>query len=178
MNKGYWKGKKRPDMQGEKHFLWGKHRSDETKNKIKETMKKKGIMPTKRWTGGRKKLLTIGERMKMSIGQKKRYLAMGIVSKEKELIRLRHGIDYKIWRSSCFKRDNFTCQVCGGIGGNILAHHLNNFSDFVELRFAIDNGITLCKSCHIKFHKFYGLRNNTGEQLDEFIKTYGTIKGE
>jgi len=49
------------------------------------------------------------------------------------------------------------------------AHHINNFAEFSELRFAIDNGITLSEKAHIEFHKKYGFKNNTKEQLYEFI---------
>jgi len=32
------------------------------------------------------------------------------------------------------------------------------------------NGITLSKKAHNEFHKKYGKRNNTPEQLNEFLK--------
>ena len=54
-------------------------------------------------------------------------------------------------------------------GGELVVHHINNFADFPELRTAIDNGITLSKKAHQDFHKIYGVRNNTKEQLEEFL---------
>lgn len=82
---------------------------------------------------------------------------------------VRNSLDYKLWRKACFERDNFTCQKTGVSGGELEVHHINNFSDFPELRLAIDNGITLSKKSHREFHKIYGVRNNTLEQLQEFL---------
>jgi len=83
--------------------------------------------------------------------------------------KIRHSLEYKLWRKSIFIRDNFICQKCRQSGGYLIAHHINNFADFPELRFAMDNGITFCKKCHLDFHKRYGIRNNTKEQLQEFL---------
>jgi hypothetical protein len=86
-----------------------------------------------------------------------------------ELVRIRKSIEYRLWRKSVFKRDNFICQKCELSGGYLIAHHINNFADFPELRLAIDNGVTLCKKCHEDFHKRYSRKNNTKEQLEEFL---------
>ncbi|MCI4463678.1 MAG: HNH endonuclease [Caldisericum sp.] len=88
-----------------------------------------------------------------------------------ENLQIRHSLEMRLWRKAVFERDNFTCQKCGQKGGDLEAHHINNFADFPELRFAIDNGITLCKYCHKEFHKKYGFTNNTKEQLEEFLET-------
>lgn len=56
--------------------------------------------------------------------------------------------EYKAWRSSVFKRDDFTCQRCKVRGGYIMAHHVKPWSKFPELRYDINNGVTLCKTCH------------------------------
>lgn len=56
--------------------------------------------------------------------------------------------EYKEWRISVFRRDNFTCQMCFSIGKNLQANHIKKWSDYPELRFVVNNGITLCKDCH------------------------------
>lgn len=90
----------------------------------------------------------------------------GITSKNKEI---RRGIEHRLWREAIFARDGWTCQKCQEKGGNLHPHHILNFSQYPELRFAIDNGVTLCRECHLEFHKKYGRKNNNQEQLNEFL---------
>jgi 5-methylcytosine-specific restriction endonuclease McrA len=60
--------------------------------------------------------------------------------------------DYAKWRKAVYTRDNYTCQRCMTRGGKIEAHHIKPFSTHFELRFDVDNGMTLCKACHKKEH--------------------------
>ncbi len=74
---------------------------------------------------------------------------------------IRGSIEYKLWRKTVFERDSYTCQHCGARNGNgrtvyIEADHIKPFALFPELRFAIDNGRTLCKDCHKKMPTFAG----------------------
>jgi len=85
---------------------------------------------------------------------------------------IRHSRIYDIWRTSVFARDNWICQKYKIRGGKIHAHHINNFADYPELRFAIDNGITLSEKAHKEFHKIYGIRHNTREQLLDYLNNY------
>jgi hypothetical protein len=88
---------------------------------------------------------------------------------------IRHSVEYIKWRESVFKRDGYMCQAFGdNNGGNLEAHHIENFSEIPEKRFSVENGITLCKKHHdptIKgsFHDIYSTQNNTKEQLDEYL---------
>jgi len=84
--------------------------------------------------------------------------------------RVRRGIEFRLWREAVFTRDNWTCQKYGIRGGKLHPHHIQNFSDHKELRFSIDNGVTLSDKAHREFHHIYGTKNNTKEQLEEFLK--------
>ena len=52
---------------------------------------------------------------------------------------------------------------------------MKNFSTNIDLRYDVDNGITLCEECHLinyqdSFHSIYGEKDNTPEQIYEFIQ--------
>lgn len=65
--------------------------------------------------------------------------------------KIRMSLEYRLWRTAVFERDNYTCIWCGdNKGGNLEADHIKPFALFPELRFAIDNGRTLCHECHRK----------------------------
>lgn len=68
---------------------------------------------------------------------------------------IRRSREYVEWRKSVYKRDNYTCQECGKHCRelDIVAHHIKNFADHESLRFVVDNGITLCRHCHIILHR-------------------------
>jgi hypothetical protein len=63
---------------------------------------------------------------------------------------IRTSARYAQWRTSVFKRDNFTCIWCGQHGGHLEADHIKEFSRYPDLVFDINNGRTLCQKCHRK----------------------------
>ena len=69
--------------------------------------------------------------------------------------KIRQSIQARLWCKAVFARDNWTCQKCGKQKKGITAHHIKSFTEYPELRFAIDNGETLCFECH-KLTNNYG----------------------
>jgi len=53
------------------------------------------------------------------------------------------------WRTKVFTRDNFKCKIANqDCGGQLEAHHILPWRDYPELRYNINNGITLCHLHH------------------------------
>jgi len=182
--------------------------SEETKTKISETLKRKNIRPPSRkgfkpseknisilkslW---KNKNRTAENRINSSIGAKKRLLEgrcnlyLGGKTKLKEQIR--DSVQYKIWRDSVFKRDNYVCVDCGAKSGNgkavkLEADHLKGMAEIIHennvlnLEIAINcadlwdinNGKTRCKSCHVKTYN-YGVKE--AKRLSALRKQFGAI---
>jgi 5-methylcytosine-specific restriction endonuclease McrA len=76
--------------------------------------------------------------------------------KTSENIRIRKSKEYSLWRTAVYQRDSYACVWCGKIGGRLNADHIKPFSKYPALRFAIDNGRTLCEPCHMKTDTFGG----------------------
>lgn len=86
-----------------------------------------------------------------------------------ENVKIRTSIEYILWRNAVLARDGYTCQKYGTRGVRMAVHHIQNFSEFPKLRFAIDNGITISDKAHKEFHRKYGRTHNTRKQLEEFL---------
>ena len=141
INKGRFK-------KGSKINLGRKH-TKETKKKI--SLAKIG---TPSWNKGKKlnnektrekmRKAKLGKPAYWNRGEKSNLWKGGLVSINRKI---RDSLEYKIWRRAVFERDNWTCVWCGS-KKNIQADHIKPFAMFPELRFAIDNGRTLCRDCH------------------------------
>jgi hypothetical protein len=72
-----------------------------------------------------------------------------------EHLMVRWSVKMKNFRNEVFKRDNYTCKLCGRTrksGDRVIlnVHHIKSFAVHKELRFDKDNVITLCLECHAK----------------------------
>lgn len=159
----------------------GKKHSPETKLKIRQSMLRviqakghKGVFKkgNKSFLGKthtpevreRIRLSKIGKRNPMAnrIGALNPMWKGGVTSDNEKF---RKTKDYALWRVAVFMRDDYTCQECGEKGGELNADHIKPFSLYPELRLAIDNGRTLCKSCHMKTDTWGGKLYHYEERL-------------
>ena len=88
-----------------------------------------------------------------------------------------HSKEYRVWRIGVIRRDK-VCVVCGTRKSR-QAHHINHGTYFPEQRYDLDNGITLCRNCHSRFHNdFVGSyrRKCTKYQFDNFMQLVGYFK--
>lgn len=160
------KGLTMPQMSGEKHPMFGKKHKEESIKKMKEK-----LLGRTTWSKGLKFTKEHIDNLRLShIGKMKGELNPqwkgGVTPLHNKV---RASVEYKLWNNAVFARDGYTCQKTGIRGGKLVAHHILNFSSHPELRFAIDNGITLSRESHEEFHKIYGKKNNTRSQLEEFL---------
>lgn len=177
---GYWKGKKRPDISraqlGKKYP--GRKLSEAHKRNI-------SLARTKEWASGKRKrhwrlsqetiekmrLSKIGRKASIETRTKQSKAKIGKYTGDKHwnwkggiskvYIEERRRIELRLWRESVFARDGYTCLWCGARNGNgkkiiLNADHIKPFALFPELRFAIDNGRTLCRDCHLKTDTYGG----------------------
>lgn len=108
----------------------GRKTSEETK--LKMSLAKKGKLPKNHWLSGELHPMWNPDRTDY---------------------RERYGEKYKLWKYAVFKRDKYTCQICGdkrSSGKKFCIDHIKPFSLFPELRFEINNGRVLCVDCHRK----------------------------
>jgi len=68
---------------------------------------------------------------------------------------LRNSLEYEQWRIAVFERDLYMCVLCEAVGEYLHADHIKRWADYPELRFDVNNGRTLCESCHffVTFNK-------------------------
>ena len=56
---------------------------------------------------------------------------------------------YRVWMIQVKNRDHWKCKIADkNCNGRLEAHHILNWIDFPELRYEINNGITLCHAHH------------------------------
>lgn len=134
--------------------------SKEIRKKISDSCKKKGIG---KWMIGRERpehlRIRHSEYMKGVVASGKHNLWKGGISKKTRTFKanFQNTIEYRLWRTAVFTRDNYICIWCGARNGNgkkieLNADHIQSFAEHPELRLAIDNSRTLCRPCHYKRH--------------------------
>lgn len=138
----------------------GTKRSESEKQRISETCKKKGVG---KWKIGTKRSPELrrhhSECIKRIVASGKHNFWKGGIAKKNRSFKanFQNTIEYRLWRTAVFARDNYTCIWCGARNGNgktieLNADHIQSFAEYPELRLAIDNGRTLCRDCHYKRH--------------------------
>lgn len=68
---------------------------------------------------------------------------------------LREDVRVKAWTPAVKMRDGFECKKCH-VKKNLQSHHCIPYNIAPEMAFDINNGITLCRSCHSDFHSRFG----------------------
>jgi len=142
-----WSGKKHSEISKAKMSAKriGLKPTEESRIKMSETHKRLGTKPPSM----KGKKATVEHRRKNGeahIGDKNHFWKGGVTPIN---IKIRRSLEYRLWRDAVFQRDGYKCVWCGDDkGGNLNADHIKPFALYPELRFAIDNGRTLCEECH------------------------------
>ena len=90
----------------------------------------------------------------------------------------RKSKEYRRWRVAVIRRDG-VCQVCDS-RKNRHAHHIESAQYNIDLRFDVENGICLCKGCHIQYHTNFNRSyrvKTTRYNLENFLALVKYLKG-
>ena len=147
-------------ISGNKNPNFGKKMSDEQKRKLSKSMMGHTHNQGIKKTDEHKRKLAEANRGKKASEETRKKMSVVRIGKQvgennpmwkggltPENSRIRASREYHLWRTAVFQRDSYTCIWCG-MKGDINADHIKPFAYFPELRFAIDNGRTLCVPCH------------------------------
>src|SRR3990167_8364274 len=136
------------------HIPWTKGRkfTEEHRKKISDSNKGKKKPPISEESRNKMSIASRGRKWsiesrkrfgEMKKGEKNNFWKGGITEIN---IKIRGSLEYRLWRTSVFERDEYTCVWCLTTKSPFNADHIKPFALFPELRFAIDNGRTLCKN--------------------------------
>ena len=78
-----------------------------------------------------------------------------------------YGKDWRVQRTSCLQRDNFTCQQCGS-NKQLEVHHWNPYRFCYDN--SLDNLVVFCSKCHIDKHLEYKREGFIQEKEIEFYE--------
>ena len=124
--KGGWKGKKRPPFSEE----WKRKIGIGNKGKVvsKESRDKISRNNSKYWLGKKRSNETIEKIRNANIGRIEERSSnwKGEITPINKIIR--GSMEYKLWRESVCKRDNYTCQECEDKKNTLEAHHIRPFA--------------------------------------------------
>lgn len=73
------------------------------------------------------------------------------------------------WKGAVKLRDGFSCKKCG-CEDELQVHHIIPVNKDPSLAWDINNGITLCKRCHSKFHSEYGVYDLGHYEIHCFLR--------
>jgi 5-methylcytosine-specific restriction endonuclease McrA len=87
----------------------------------------------------------------------------------------------KKFRTDVFTRDGNHCKCCPSKSTDLDAHHITDRNDMPFGGYVLENGITLCKECHIKSEKYHqteGREFVIGYHPDDLYKLINSSKGK
>jgi len=124
-----------------------RHHSDKTKELLRISM-------IEQYRSGKRIPYQLGKPQLMRRGKKASNWQGGITSWDQTE---RTRVEFKVWHREVFKLNKNQCICCGEKKLSLLvAHHKKHFKDFPLLKYAVKNGVIVCRSCHPSVHR-YGL---------------------
>jgi len=155
-----------PQIIQEKYGVSNVFSLDSIKQKSKETMISTYGVPYNMQRDDMKQMHLIAEKNNFWIDGRNRYSID------------RNNSQLKTWRKKVWERDDYTCMVCRKYDyknkdHTLNAHHFEGYLVDEDSRYDINNGFTLCKDCHTKFHKRYGFgKNNFWQYLEWLLEQF------